>query len=51
MKSIKVTMDKLELQTLITCITDARNMLIRENKEHGFLDDLLAKYVELYQKC
>lgn len=51
MKSIKVKMDKLELQTLTTCINDARNMFIRENKEHGFLDELLVKYVELLKKC
>lgn len=51
MKSIKVKMDKLELQTLITCINDARNMLIKEKKEYRFLDDLLLKYVELLKKC
>ena len=43
MKSVKVKMDSLEVRTLITCINDARNILIRENKAYDFLDDILIK--------
>ena len=46
----KIKVDNSELRALINCMNEMRNKMISEDKDTNYINELLMKYITIFEK-